>query len=210
MDVFRLSEWGPCRNLDLDPIGVFEKDGVVFFSACERMPFGIQQREAAALQFPVQFVHLMFRVDSEGEMVQPRPAAVVGSIQEAFGCLDEDDVSIVFPVAEALIPFLVFAEAQLFQQPRPKCLASGQITDIDFDMMDDTHIPTSFLLSQSLELGVQDRPDEDPKQQQIKTVRAENRPDIVVSYRNDCVQTQHHCCPDAALAVDADDGWSVS
>ena len=80
MDVFRLSEWGPCRNLDFDPIGVFEKDGVVFLSACERMPFGIQQRDTANLQFPVQFVYLMLCVDSEGEMVQSRPAAVVGSI----------------------------------------------------------------------------------------------------------------------------------
>ena len=144
MDVFRLSEWGPCRNLDFDPIGVFEKDGVVFLSACERMPFGIQQRDTANLQFPVQFVYLMLCVDSEGEMVQSRPAAVVGSIQEAFRCLDEDDVSIIFLVAEALLPFLVFTEAQLFQQPGPKLLAGCQIADIDFDIMDDAHLTTSF------------------------------------------------------------------
>ena len=144
MDVLRLSEWGSCCNLDFDPIGVFEKDGVMFLTTCEGMPFGIQQRDAATLQFLVQFVHLMFCVYSEGQVVQSRPAAVIGSIQEAFGCLDEDDVSIIFLVAEALLPFLVFAEAQLFQQPGPKLLAGCQIADIDFDMMNEAHLPTSF------------------------------------------------------------------
>ena len=144
MDVLRLSEWGSCCNLDFDPIGVFEKDGVVFFSACERMSFGIQQRDAATLQFFVQFVHLMLCVYSEGQVVQSGPSAVIGSIQETFGCLDEDDVCIIFLVAEALLPFLVFAEAQLFQQPRPQLLAGRQIADIDFDMMNEAHLPTSF------------------------------------------------------------------
>ena len=141
-----MSEWGPCRNLDFDPIGVFEKDGVVFFSACERMPFWIQQWDAATLQFRIQFVHLMLCVDRESEMVQSGLAAVIGFIQEAFGCLDEDDVCIIFLVAEALLPFLVFAEAQLFQQPRPKLLAGCQIADIDFDMMDELIYPLPFPL----------------------------------------------------------------
>ena len=68
----------------------------------------------------IQFVHLMLCIDREGDMVQSGPAAVIGFIQEAFGCLDEDDVRIVFPVAEALIPFLVFAEAQFFQTAKTK------------------------------------------------------------------------------------------
>jgi hypothetical protein len=122
MDVFRLPEWGPCRNLDFDPIGVFEKDGVMFLSACEGMSFGIQQRDATTLQFHIQFVHLMLYFDSEGKVVQSRPAAVIGFIQKAFGCLDEDYIRIGFPVAEALIPFLVLCKTYFFQKPRPKLL----------------------------------------------------------------------------------------
>ncbi|MFZ2437136.1 MAG: hypothetical protein WAW50_00400, partial [Trichococcus flocculiformis] len=32
----------------------------------------------------------------------------------------------------------------LFQQPRPQLLAGRQIADIDFDMMNEAHLPTSF------------------------------------------------------------------
>src|SRR4029077_2715233 len=108
--------------------------GVVVVSPGERVAVRVEQPPAVIRRVQRELVQFLTGCDMEGEMIHPRPAAVVPARYPVRRLLD-DDVGDTRPPALALGPLLIDVVAQLPEQPPPAGLGPGQVGYPELDVM---------------------------------------------------------------------------
>ena len=121
-------------QLDLVALTVLQVGGVVVVSPGERVAVRVEQPPAVIRRVQRELVQFLTGCDMEGEMIHPRPAAVVPARYPVRRLLD-DDVGDTRPPALALGPLLIDVVAQLPEQPPPAGLGPGQIGYPELDVM---------------------------------------------------------------------------
>ncbi len=122
------------RQLDLEPIRIFEKQGQSVFSGRIRMTIRIQEWDAflgQCLADPLD----QGRIRMKSQMIETGRLTMIRSIQKSGFRLDKDEISFTETIAEALFPLLIRRIAHQRQQPAIKRAGRSQIADIDLDVM---------------------------------------------------------------------------
>lgn len=122
-----------CYQFDLDTIRIFEEDAVT--SAGKGVFVQIEDVRSALLELHDQFVYMLSRTGMKCEMIKTGAATVVWHIKKSFLGLNQYDIGLTQDPATALVPRLVNSIPQFVEQPAPELDGSGEIGDVNLDMM---------------------------------------------------------------------------